>query len=58
MNAEKERELPIKLIEDQDSFIEGLLEAIDYDEDLEEDPLSNFYEGKDIALEQLGVGAR
>ena len=58
LKAKKERELPIKFIEDKNGLIEGLLESIDYDEDLEEDPLSDFYEGKDAALEQLGVEAR
>ena len=58
LKAEKERDLPIKFIEDNSGLIEGLLESIDYNEDLEEDPLSDLYEGKEVALEQLGVEAR
>ena len=44
--------MPIKFIEDTNSFLKGLLASIDYDdEDLEEDPLADFYEGKEVALD-------
>ena len=50
--------MPIKLIEDTHSIMEGLLEPVDFNEEIEENPLYDFYEGRSVAEEQIKVGAQ